>query len=475
MWTKVPSQLALGNAFLAPKCITLTAGPTGKHPDPERTWPRPPEFNVLMIHDDVMQVPETRLRGEQPHMHRTLEGLLQISNFVGSVMLIDDINDRIVRITSEMMRVPICSIYLLDENNRLLLRSNIGFEPELKGAAGFELDEGIPGWVASTGEILALSDALIDPRYAPLPSTLEQGCRAYLCAPLRIQEEIIGVMTARKLEVYHFTHDEIILFETICKQVAIVIEKARMYEQMIQAERLAAVAVSLSGVAHYIKNVLLTMQGGEYLVEQGIEHADLVRAGEGWNVLKRANKRIRKLVENILNYCRQTEPNRRAVNLNGLIADMLRTLEDTAHERGVELKASLDEEIGEIRVDPEIFYDALLNLVVNGIEAVAEGQRGQVLVRTSHLEGRSQVLVEVMDTGPGIPEEIRDRIFNLFFTTKGKKGTGIGLAAARKTVEAHGGHLKLAPFAEGQGAHFMIYLPLNPVESLVAPYGNNDD
>lgn len=401
---------------------------------------------------------------EHARLHRVLEGLLQISNFVGSVMLIDDILDRIVQITSDVMGVPVCSIYLVDEQERLVLTSNKGFEPELRGAASFALSEGIPGWVYTTGEILALSDATIDPRYAPLPSTLEADCRAYLCAPLRIQEEIIGVMTARKQEVYHFTHDEVILFETVCKQVAIVIEKARMYEQKIQAERLAAVAVSLSGVAHYIKNVLLTMQGGEYLVEQGLAKGALEHAREGWEVLKRANKKIRKLVENILNYCRQTEPNQRPVFLNSMVRDMVRSLEDTARERRVEVQADLDERLQQVWIDPEIFHDALLNLVVNAIEAIPEGHPGKVLVATRRLDGRNQFLIEVIDSGAGIPEEIRDKVFNLFFTTKGKKGTGIGLASARKTIEAHGGSIELAEPATGEGAHFMLYLPIEPTD-----------
>jgi len=419
-----------------------------------------------MLAGERTELEQTSFLSDHARMHRVLEGLLEISNFVGSVMLLDDILDRIVKITGRMMSVPVCSIYLFDEQERLVLRSNLGFEPELIGNASFARREGLPGWVAATGDILALEDATRDPRYAPLPSVLERRCRAYLCAPLRIQEDIIGVMTARKHEDHFFTHDEIILFENICKQVAIVIEKARMYEQKIQAERLAAVAVSLSGVAHYIKNVLLTMQGGEYLVEQGLTLKNLERAGEGWDVLKRSSRRIRKLVENILNYCRQTEPNLREVHLNSMIRDMVRSLRDTARERGVRVQHALDDSIEAIWLDPEIFYDALLNLVVNAMEAIPEGREGRVQIKTTRLSGRNQVLIEVLDNGPGIPEELVGKMFNLFFTTKGKKGTGIGLASARKTVEAHGGTIELAPSTPEEGAHFLIYLPINPPEAV---------
>ena len=136
------------------------------------------------------------------------------------------------------------------------------------------------------------------------------------------------------------------------------------------------------------------------------------------------------------------------------------------HEDGVRVSHLLDDSIQEVWLDPEIFYDALLNLVVNAMEAIPEGREGQVQVTTKRLSGRKQVLIEVLDNGPGIPEELRAKVFNLFFTTKGKKGTGIGLASARKTIEAHGGTIELAPPAPGEGAHFMIYLPINPPEAL---------
>jgi signal transduction histidine kinase len=400
---------------------------------------------------------------DREQINRALAGLLEISHLVGSVMMLDDILDRIVQITSRLMDVPVCTIYLLNEDGRLVLRSNVGFEPELKGEVSFGPQEGIVGWVAGRGQTLALEDSLPDPRYRPMPSTIEKGCRAYLCSPLRIQDEVIGVMTARKTRVYRFTADDILFFETVCKQVAIVIEKARMYEEKLEAERLAAVAISLSGVAHYIKNVLMTMKGGEYLVERGIEGGDVKRVGEGWSVLRRANRKIRSLVENILSYCSKAEPRLRQVDLNSMIGDMVQTMTETARERGVEIHARLDPRVGQLWIDPESIYDALLNLVTNAIEAVPEGRPGRVQVRTERLGDRNQVLTEVADNGTGIPAEARDKIFNLFFSTKGEKGTGIGLSATRKIVEAHGGSIELES-RQGEGTTFQVWLPVNPAD-----------
>lgn len=398
---------------------------------------------------------------------RLISALLEISNLVGSVMLLDDILDRIVRITADLMAVPICSIYMLQPDGDLLLRSNVGLEPALRGNVRLKPGEGIAGAAVQGGVLLALSDATTDARYQPLPSTLEARCRAYLCAPLRIQEEIIGVLTARRTEIHAFSQEECKFFETVCKQIAIVIEKARMYEQKIQAERLAGVAVSLSGVAHYIKNVLFTRQLGESMVQQGLKgNGDLDRVRKGWDVLQQANQKISKLVENMLNYCRQTKPRFEPVDLNGMIRDIVASIRGRAADRaGIDTR--LDPRLGEVPLEPDSIYDVLLNLVTNALDAMPGGRRGRIVIRTERLTGQSNCRIEVIDNGAGIPEQNRDKVFNLFFSTKGHRGTGIGLAATRKVIEDHGGTIAFES-TPGEGTRFTVHLPTaRPAEGAV--------
>jgi len=395
---------------------------------------------------------------------RLIAALLEISNLVGSVMRLDDILFRIARITADLLEVPVCSIYLLQPDGKLQLRSNVGLEPELTGRVALEPGQGIAGWVAAHGEMVSIPDATQDPRNFPLPSALENQCRACLCAPLRIQEEIIGVMSARKMEPYEFTVEQKKVFETVCKQVAIVIEKARMYEEKIKAEQLAAVAVSLSGLAHYIKNVLFTSQIGEYLVDRGLnEWNDLDRVREGWKTLHQANQKIRKLVENMLNYCRQTKLELKPVVLNDMLKQIVDAVDDQAAVRRIEMRAELDPGLGTIMLEPESIYDAFLNLVTNAVDAIPEGRPGRVVIRSYRIPDQTNVVVEVCDNGTGIPPEHRDKIFNLFFSTKGKKGTGIGLAATRKIIEDHKGSVSFET-KPGEGTCFRVYLPLQTAQ-----------
>ena len=138
--------------------------------------------------------------GEQ--RHRVLAALLEIANYVASDRGLEQILNRIVRVTAKTMLVQTSSIYLWnDDHTRLVMRSNVGFGQELIGKAGFDPGKGIPGWVAQHGKIIALADGTKDPRYDPLPTTLEHDYHAYLCAPLKIRDETIGVMTVRANEV----------------------------------------------------------------------------------------------------------------------------------------------------------------------------------------------------------------------------------------------------------------------------------
>jgi signal transduction histidine kinase len=391
---------------------------------------------------------------------RLINALLQISYLVGSVMRLDDILDRIVHISADLMDVPACSIYLLQEDKSLLLVSNIGFEPELKGQTIFPWGEGIPGWVARDGEMVALSDATADPRYKILPSKMALAYRACLCAPLRIQEEIIGIMAVQKTEVYTFSQEECKVFETICKQVAIVIEKARMYDEKIKAEQLAAVAVSLSEVAHYIKNVLFTTQIGERLINDGlVEGNDLQKVRDGWKSLQEANGKIRKLVESILNYCRKTKLVFKPVDLNQMLGDIVKGIQNEAEKRRVQIITDLDPSLTQVKLDQDSLYDALLNLATNGIDAVPEDRAGRLLIRTERIHGQNNFKIEVIDNGVGIPEDIKMKICNLFFSTKGKQGTGIGLAATKKVVEDHDGTLEFESTV-GLGSRFTVFLPI---------------
>lgn len=390
----------------------------------------------------------------------TLHALLEISNHAGSDLEIDEILAHIVEITTRAMAAQSCSVYLWNEDRtRLVMRCNLGLEPSLVGVASFERGHGIPGWVAERGETLALADGSADPRYDPLPSTLSHDFHAYLCSPLHIGDNVLGALVLRRNDVHEWSDEEITTYETICNQVAMVIEKARVSREKFEAEKLAAVAVSLSGVAHYIKNLLTTMKGGEFLLESGLKRDDMAMVKEGWGALKRSNAKIRDLVENMLSYYRGRETHPRPVELNSYLLEILNDLEDRAMERRTVLTPDLDMRLEKVEIDPDAMQDVMINLITNAIDAIPEGAKGVVQVGTRLVDDGRRVKITVKDNGLGIPEEHQAKLFNLFFSTKGKKGTGIGLAASRKMVHLHQGEIDFET-TPGVGTTFTITIPV---------------
>jgi signal transduction histidine kinase len=389
-----------------------------------------------------------------------LTTLLEISNYVGSVMRLDDILQIIVQLTAEQMGADVCSIFLFDEEKKyLVLRATFGLSTSLIGQVRLSVGEGIPGWVVEHNQYLALADARQDSRHKPLSDLPEGHLVAYLCAPLRIQEEIIGVMTARKEQVYEFSPEEITLFETICKQVAIVIEKSRLYFEKIDAERLAAIGMSLSEISHYIKNILQGVKGGAYFVETGIGRGDMEKARDGWRILRKSYKKIGYLVENMLNFSRTTQPRFEPAQLNDIIVDILGSVEESAHEANINFHVKLGKNVPLMMLDRHNIYNAVLNLITNAIDAIPQGAQGTVTVETSYDESARVVTLVVADNGVGIAEENLPKIFNLFFSTKKEGGTGIGLAVTKKIIEEHEGHISVSS-QPGQGTRVVVAFPL---------------
>ncbi|HRR99338.1 MAG TPA: ATP-binding protein, partial [Candidatus Sumerlaeia bacterium] len=269
-----------------------------------------------------------------------------------------------------------------------------------------------------------------------------------------------GVMTARKFEVYEYTDVEITLFETISKQVAIVIEKARLYHQKITAEKMAMVSVSLSEIAHYIKNILQSMEGGAWFVDRGLKSGDIEKAQNGWKLLQKSIKKISYLVENMLNYSRPIHFDLERGNINALLVEILNSVVDTAAERHVEIKPDFAQNLPDIFFDWDRMYDSLLNMISNAMDAIPEERAGLIILKSSYDKEKKRVIVEIIDNGTGIPEESRERIFLLFFSTKGRRGTGIGLTVTKKVIEEHGGKIWFETKTD-EGTRFVIELPLS--------------
>ena len=218
-------------------------------------------------------------------------------------------------------------------------------------------------------------------------------------------------------------------------------------------------------MAHCIKNILHGFKGGSYLVNIGIDRDNTDKLKTGWQTIQRNIQRTSDLVLDLLSYSKEREPEYKNCYPNEIAADVCDLLKETADEHDIALVKDFSAAVGEVALDPKIAYRSLLNFVSNAIDACIfddnVSKQHQVTVRTA-IEDDRFILFEVADNGTGMDDEVKARLFSTFFSTKGAKGTGLGLLVTSKLIEEHKGTIEVASEL-GEGTTFAFRLPFDPV------------
>ena len=239
-------------------------------------------------------------------------------------------------------------------------------------------------------------------------------------------------------------------------------EIKRLERELLGAERLAAVGQTVAGMAHCVKNILHGLKGGSYLVNLGINKNKPEKLEDGWQMVQRNIARTSDLVQDLLSYSKEREPEYKASAPNEIVADACDIMTANAQEHNVTLRCDLDPELGEVILDPRSLHRSLLNLISNAIDACRDDENRekdhQVTVATAR-EGDQFVRFMVRDNGMGMTAEVKDKLFSSFFSTKGSQGTGLGLLVTSKLIEEHQGTMDVTSEA-GRGTTFTIRLPV---------------
>ncbi len=221
-------------------------------------------------------------------------------------------------------------------------------------------------------------------------------------------------------------------------------------EQLIRDEKLAVLGQLASGVGHELRNPLGAIKNAGYFLKMALEKPE-PEVKETLEILEREVVTSEKFISSLLDFARTKPPVRRKVNINDIVRD---TLSGATLPENMRVIIRLDEWLPPILADPDQLSQVFANIILNATQAMPEGGR---LVVTSESLDKNWVVVSVADTGVGIPEEDRQRLFEPLFTTKAK-GIGLGLALAKNLVEAHEGTIEVQS-EEGKGSTFTIRLP----------------
>jgi signal transduction histidine kinase len=209
-------------------------------------------------------------------------------------------------------------------------------------------------------------------------------------------------------------------------------------------DHLSSLGLKISSISHGIKSLLAGLDGGIYLVESGLAREDPDRVKEGWDAVKTIVSRIRKLVVNILFFAKEREFKPEATDVLNFAYDVAAGVESKIKAAGIGLDYEFDPAPGEVQMDAGVVRLALVNILENALDACIEDTAKKThKIVFSVKPDNNNIVFEIRDNGTGMDRETRESLFTLFFSSKGNKGTGLGLFIANKIIEQHGGNIKV--------------------------------
>jgi signal transduction histidine kinase/pSer/pThr/pTyr-binding forkhead associated (FHA) protein len=423
--------------------------------------------------------------GDSPWLARArsnLQVMYRTALAVSHTLDIDQLLTRILQLIFEWVEADHGCIMLVEPQTRKL-------EPKAylsrKGARPGEpinVSQTILSYVLEHNEGVLTSNARDDRRWNPAASILQLGIREAICVPMQGRYDVVGIVhidtsiSPQKViqmggSVNKFTEEHLKLMVAIGHQAALAIEDTRYYSALVQAERLAAVGQTIAMLSHDIKNILQRLRGGSFLIKDGLAREDERMITKGWELVEKGQQRISNLVMDMLTFSKEREPELVPADLNEMVAEVVELSRHQAGERGVELVWEPAADLPQLTFDPEGLHRAVLNVLGNAIEACEGCETPRVRVRTDYDAAAGQARIHVEDNGVGIPPEDLDKIFTLFVSRKGSRGTGLGLPVSQKILTEHGGRIHVASEV-GQGSRFVLEFPAVVPAPAAVPTGD---
>ena len=399
---------------------------------------------------------------------RLFESLASVSQTINSTLNLDDALSVITREACVLMQAKVCALMLLDESREWLeLRASFGAGEAYINRPRLSLEDSLLGIVVRRKKPLQVENVQLSSRYQSVEVARREGLVALLGVPLLYGGQAIGTLSVYTGQPASFSNEEIRILSALAELSAIAIQKARLYERVVdveeqlrQNEKLSALGLLAAEVAHEIRNPLTVLKMLYHSLDLKFSPGD-PRAKDA-RIIDEKMGQLNKIVEKILDFTRTTEPLFAPVNLNELIEELGLLVRHKLKNQKIRLMRALAPDLPAVMGAAPQLEQAFLNLILNAAEAMPEG--GDLTIKTRRVRlrrGREEpahVAVEFRDTGQGMSEEQRRRAFTSVLSTTKAKGTGLGLAIVARIVEAHGGKIKIRSRL-GQGTTVTVFLP----------------
>ncbi len=403
-----------------------------------------------------------------------LERIVKVSQILNTTLSLEPLLRIIIQSATELTHTEACSIMLLDKRTgELRFTHSIGEGSEGLRNMTVPLDNSIAGWIVRKRKPLLIRDAKTDPRWhSQIDKTIDFDTRSILGVPLKVKDEVIGVMELlNKIDDRGFVQDDIQIASTLAAQAAIAIENARLLDELQQAyddlaelDQLKSNFVSIA--SHELRTPLAVILGYASFLREEVSG----EAGEQIDIVLQSAIRLRSIIDDMVNLRHvdtgQAQLERDIFSMTELISDVAGEFGQLALAKQQVLRVDLPEDQLRIDADWQKIYLVLANLLSNAIKFTPP--RGRVQV--SAWGKGEEIWISVMDTGIGIPERDYNRIFDRFYQvepslTRRYEGMGLGLSVAKSMVELHNGRIWVESVV-GKGSRFVVVLPISPFKAV---------
>ncbi|MBI3185373.1 MAG: GAF domain-containing protein [Myxococcales bacterium] len=416
-------------------------------------------------------VEHARLFEEERRRVCDLSAINELGALIAQHLELSAVMSTAVRQLSRIAEVPNVFLVLLDETGTFLRMAATNVDHP--AAKSFRLEMSEPSAAAEAVRRrapVAIEDVRADPRVSRRLAN-SFGHRALLAVPLVADGRALGAMVLGETrEGRRFSQGEVDRTLAVANQVAAAVANAQLYDdlkrsydqleraqdQLVRHERLAALGELAAVMAHEVRNPL-----GVIFNSLGSLRKILKPSGDAELLLRIVGEeadRLNRIVGELLDFVRPYDAQLRPVEVSSAIASAVETAVAAVAAGGVEIHTEVPPGLPPVGADSDMLRQALVNLIINAIQAMPKRGRVTVCAKGPEPEGARVMRVEVSDEGVGIPPQHLGRIFEPFFTTKAS-GTGLGLAVVKRIIDAHGGEIEVRS-ASGSGTTFTVRLPL---------------
>jgi signal transduction histidine kinase len=400
---------------------------------------------------------------------RLFESLASVGQLINSTLGLDEALQVITREACQLMATRMCSLLLIDKSGQWLdLRASHGAGRAYVAKPRLSIEESLVGIVVRRKKPIQVENVQTSSRYQNVGVARREGLVSLLSVPLVFAGQAIGALNVYTAEMHSFSNEEIQILSALADLSAIAIEKARLYERIVdaeeqlrQSEKLSALGLLAAEVAHEIRNPLTVMKMLYHSLDLRFPKSD-PRARDA-QIMGQKMDHLNRIVEQILAFARNAEPQFAPVQVPQLLDDLCLLVRHKLKHQNIELETRIAPGLPGVQADAGQLEQAFLNVLLNAVEAMPEGGRlrlGASPLRSPRGSAEpTHVAVDFTDTGPGMTDEQRQRAFTSLLSTTKSKGTGLGLAIVSRIVETHQGRVRIRS-ARGRGTTIRIVLPV---------------